>query len=50
MVSLLGAGGDAVAADVEPAYAVIAENADQAAAFLAHRDGLVIIVGVVGPR
>ena len=48
LVDLLGTGGGAIAAEVLPAQALVGEDADQAAAFAAHRDGLVVVAVVGG--
>jgi hypothetical protein len=42
LVDLLGTGGGASAAEVLPVQAMVGEDADQAAAFTAHRDGLIV--------
>jgi hypothetical protein len=51
LVDLLSTEGGAIAAEVLPAQAIVGEDADQAAAFAAHRDGLVVaVVGGNGDR
>src|SRR5450756_2829423 len=50
VVDLLGAGRDAVASEVLPLQAAAEEDPDQAAASAAQRDGVLVLVDLVGGR